>query len=409
MPAVDMTARWIETLKPPASGQVDYFDRRQPGLVLRVGTRRRVWYAVYRPKGAAKVRRVKLEQGWPELSLADARTLAAQTMGNVAGGGDPAAERQAKKRAPTFGALAKEFLERRAAGLRSEPETRRIIETELLPAWGDRKAADIRRRDVIERTDKIVDRGRPVAANRTASLVRRIFNFGIDRELVDHNPAFRLKPGGKEAARERALSEDEIPAFWNGLDKIKMDARTRAALRLLLCTGQRPGEIAEMRRSEIEAAWWTIPPERSKNRRAHRVFLNSVARRIIAEIPDDGDFLFPSPHGEGPIRRHALSRALLRGWEKQGDAPPVFDGIPRFRPHDLRRSASTGMARAGIAQSDIDRVLNHAQAGIGAVYNRYAYDAEKRAAMERWGEELERIIAGKPAEKIFTMKRRQSR
>lgn len=385
--SVAMTAKWAENIKPPAKGRIDYFDSRQQGLVLRVSeSGRKAWGIIFRVKGDRRVRRMTLDP-FPAMSLAEAREQAMQVMTAAVRGNDPATLKQDEKSSPTFGAVAKEYLERHASQKRSGHEDRRILQKDVLPLWGRRKATDIKRRDVIQLLDAINDRGAPIGANRTLALVRKLFNWAISRDLVEANPCAQVKPVAKENRRDRALTRDEIAALWNGLDHAGMADTTRNILRLILATAQRAGEVAGAEWDEIDIATriWTIPAEKSKNGLAHRVPLNDPALDVIHSLPKGDGYLFPSPRQGKHVAVEALSHAVKKNLDKLG--------IAHFTPHDLRRTVATHMSEAGIQRLTLKKILNHAEGDVTATYDRHGYDREKRVALDDWGRRLKELIA----------------
>jgi integrase len=168
----------------------------------------------------------------------------------------------------------------------------------------------------------------------------------------------------------------------------------RAALKLVLITAQRPGEVAGIHTSEIDGNWWTIPAERSKNKKSHRVYLTPLAQEIVTgaiahvkrirEIPAETKyegFIFPCRHtGKAkPLQRLALSRSLLRNATPDGETTL---GVEPFTPHDLRRTAATQMSKLKFHDETIDAVLNHSKKGVISTYNQNRYDDEKQQALE---------------------------
>jgi integrase len=149
------------------------------------------------------------------------------------------------------------------------------------------------------------------------------------------------------------------------------------ALKLILVTGQRSGEVAGMRLSEIEGEWWTLPGARTKNGKAHRVPLTPLALELLGRFTSDGDEVFPaSRRAEGTLLVSSLAHAIQKS---------EFLGLRRWTPHDLRRTAATRMASAGVQPHIIDRLLNHTDPSVRArYYDQYLYDAEKRSALGEW-------------------------
>jgi len=395
MATVKLTKRTVDSLKPPHKGFSLVWDTELGGFGLRVmASRLKTYILDYRDKHGRQHRIKLVRHG--VMTAEEARELAKDKLAEIRKGKDPLAEREAARGAATFRTLAEEYIASRCADKRSGAEDARIIRAELLPHWGRKLAADIRRREVMQLGEEIKRRGAPIMANRTLSVVRRLYNWGIDRELVEANPAARVKPLAKEKSRERVLENAEIKAFWNGLDKLHGDPETRLALKLLLVTAQRPGEIAALAWEDIDDAEnvWTIPADKAKNGLAHRVPLSPLALEILSSLPrHESGPVFPSPAYPGrPIMRAALAHMLQRGRS-------ILKADP-FTPHDLRRTAASKMASMGISRLTISKILNHADAGITAVYDRHGYDAEKRAALEAWAVKLSDIISGEQAKVI---------
>jgi integrase len=235
----------------------------------------------------------------------------------------------------------------------------------------------------------------PIAANRLLELLVRLFNFAIDRELLDANPCARVqKPGGRESSRDRVLSPDEIRELWNALDRQWFTEQTAAALRLILVTAQRPGEVVSIRREDLDLSegWWTIPAERAKNGLAHRVPLNGRARETLESLPDVSPWVFPSPGRDQHIHRDALAIAIRRARQRHTDPLKIED----FSPHDLRRTAASHMASVGVERFVIGKLLNHVEPGVTKVYDRHSYDAEKKKAMDKWARMLSSILTYEP-------------
>jgi integrase len=324
---------------------------------------------------------------YPRLSLADARREASKALHAAAQGRDPAEEKQVVRLEESFDELAHEYLEKHAkVHKRSWAEDQRILKRELLPRWRRVKAKSITRRHVRRILDGIMERGSPIQANRTLALVRKIFNFGIQQDMVEVNPCHALSRPGQERQRDRVLSPDDIRKFWKSLDGV---APARAAIfKLLLLTAQRVGEVLTIRREDLDlpGRWWTIPAERSKNGLAHRVPLSKQALTILQTmIKDAGEspWLFPSADGNGPVT--SLQKAVRRIRR---------DTKLDFRPHDLRRTAASHMTGMGISRLTVAKILNHAEREVTAVYDRHSYDQEKRQALDAWGAHLEKIVTG---------------
>ncbi|MCH9000079.1 MAG: tyrosine-type recombinase/integrase [Proteobacteria bacterium] len=414
-----LTDRTIKALKPKAE-RFEVWESGRTGLGLRISPAgRKSWIYMYRFDG--RPRRMTLGT-YPVVGLANARVKHARAKELLEKGSDPGAlhieKRRAERDAETIQNLVDEYLEKWARPRkRSADEDERILRKDVLPAWGKRKARDIRRRDVILLLDTIVERGAPIAANRTLAVIRKMFNFAISRDIVDATPVAMVRAPAKENQRDRILSAEEIRTFWNGLADTPMTPAVRLALKLELVTAQRKGELVGAALSEFDFSEgiWTIPPERVKNGIAHRVPLSPLTLKLIEEAhgiarqaevgraknlpgaePRESEWLCPSPRGNGPIEPRAVSRALRRATKptERGEDPAI--NLKNVTPHDLRRTAASGMASLGVARLVIAKVLNHAETGVTAIYDRHGYDSEKRHALEAWAAHLEGILSGKP-------------
>jgi integrase len=276
---------------------------------------------------------------------------------------------------------------------------------------------ELTRRDVRQLVERVADRA-PVMANNVLALVSKMLNFGVDRDWLDANPAGRMRKPTPTPERDRVLTHEEIRRLWACLGNLptkeqkpapgrKRASSTKdnpicpvsrwlaAAMKMRLLTAQRGGEVLRMRWADVdlESRWWTIPAEHSKNGQPHRVPLTADAVQLICSLqPEEerGLFVF-SRDGSAA----AADRARKAGTELSKVLG--FD----FRGHDLRRTAATQMAEAGISRSTISHVLNHVDAGPRAtrVYDRYGYDAEKRMALEAWERRLRAILANEPRPK----------
>jgi len=384
MPTKNLTIRFIDSIAPPASGRVEYWDDSTPGFGLRVSdSGRKTWVVLYRH---GKVRRLTLGT-YPTLPLADAREMAKDALRAAAKGKDPAGEKRTARLGDTFGDLAEDYIELYAKpNKRSWKEDRRALDRDLLPKFKNRKAADIKRREAIALLDRIKARGAAVLANRTLEIMRGIYNWGIDKERVEHNPCTGIR-AAEETSRDRVLSDDEIRKVWAALTRQPLVIANR--FRIQLITAQRPGEVRKMRWPDIDndSGWWTIPAEITKNRLSHRVWLTDHALAVLREMKEQSGhagWVFPSPSTEGPVRSNTKPTAAIC----------KTSGV-NFTPHDLRRTAASHMASLGISRFTISRVLNHVEKSVTATYDRHSYDAEKRAALEAWAQRMSEIIAGK--------------
>jgi integrase len=414
-----LTDRAIKALKPKTE-RYEVWEDGRTGLGLRVSPAGRKSF-VYMYRFDGKPRRMTLGT-YPAVGLASARVKHAQAKEVLEKGQDPGAlhveKRRTERQAETVNDLAEEYLEKWAKPRkRSANEDERILNKDVLPVWGKKKAKAIRRRDVILLLDGIVERGSPIAANRTLAVIRKMYNFGLSRDIVDATPVAMVRAPAKENQRDRILSASEIKTFWNGLANAPMTPAIKLALKLELVTAQRKGELVGARLTEfdLDDGVWTIPAERAKNGIAHRVPLSPAALGLIEEAravarqaeidraeklpgaePREPEWLFPSPRGGGSIEPKAVNHALRKAMDLTGRGKGPAIKLKNVTPHDLRRTAASGMTALGINRLVVSKVLNHVETGVTAVYDRHSYDAEKRHALEAWAAHLESILSGKP-------------
>lgn len=375
------------------------------GLQLLVGIHgRKTWSVVYRLD--ARSQRVTLG-GWPEITYAQACAHRDSIKQSVRLHEDP---KHRLGYVIVFRDLADKYMELHAKpNKRSWREDDRMLRRHLLPHWGDRRLQDISRRDINLFHKGIAAAGTPILANRVFALFRKICSFGVDMEWLSVNPAASCKQPAANRRRDRALSTDEIRAFWKALPATKMDLRCSLALRLQLVTAQRAGEITGLRWDELdlETGLWSLPGTRAKNKRPHRVPLSKAAITILTAARlgirkskkslEDSPWVFPSRLGDGPMRAPSLSAAIRHNLVKFG--------IAEFHSHDLRRTAATAMAEDGCFQEVLAKILNHADRSVtGMIYNLSAYDRQKREALDRWAERLEEIVGEKIDEPLRLIK-----
>jgi integrase len=379
----------------------------------------------YRHQGAPR----KLTLGsYPTIPLDKARELARERLLEANRGADPAAKKQEAKRArpapqPTHDlieSVCAAYVERQAKPNTREAswrEVERILKREIVGAWEGRRLGEITRADIHNLLDQIVDRPAPILANRTLAAFRRVCNWAIGRGIIEASPCDRVKAPIVETSRDRVLSDDEIRLAWKAFDKIGWPFGP--LVKLLLLTGARRDEIGQGTWAEIDlkARTWTIAKERSKNGLAHEIPLSDAALEILQFLPrvaGSKGYVFTT-NGETPVSGfsrakeqidRAMIEALRAAAQERGDDPDKVETPERWTLHDLRRTAASGMAGLGIAPHVVEAVLNHKSGtikGVAAVYNRYSYSDEKRAALDAWARRLDVIVTAKPAGNVVDL------
>lgn len=412
MASKNLTDALVSKTAPPSNQvrQLEIWDAKAPGLSLRIGHGgKRSFYVTVRVKGKSR-RRYKLGD-YPELALADARDRARQVRGEARKGTDPREHdreliREAEReRLNTFGAVAEDFITNHAKkkAKNSWPELERKIDKDLAQ-WKDLPISDITRKDVQDLfNEKAI--ASPVAANRLLTLIQQIFNRAVLLGHIDATPVV-LITREEEVERDRVLDDDEIRDLWAAFETEGYPFGP--LFKLLLVTGQRRGEVAGMKRSELKGDGWHLPSSRTKTGVGHLVPLSDLAQEIIAETPNLGDHLFTSG-------RARSKPAYVKAAEDEHDRPVVgfrkakarCDKLAKVKDwhlHDLRRTAATKMRELRVDRLIVSKVLNHAEGGITRVYDRYAADPEKRSALDRWAQHLQTIVQGKEAAKVVKLR-----
>lgn len=376
-----LTAKSLDALKPKAK-RYEVHDVYCPGMSVRVSAQGQKVFTVKFRYGLMQ-KRIRLGI-YPRISLATAREKAIDILRQVDEGIDPTKRRRTANMKVEN--ICREFIRLHAQPRnKSWREAERILEREFITTFGQRDIREIKRFDVLEMMDAALARGSGYQANRILSHIRKLFNWCLERGVIEASPIVGLKPPTKEISRERTLEDDEIVRLLRACRNDVYPFRQFAPL--LLATAQRRGELAEMRWSEIDfdAKTWVIPSERSKNGKAHVVPLSAFALQMLDEVPRflDCDYVFTTTR-KSPVS--GFSKALRR----LSEGSQTRD----WRWHDLRRTAASGMARLSVAPHVVEKVLNHVSgiiSGVAAVYNRHGYDSERRDALEHWGSALAKL------------------
>jgi integrase len=418
----DFTDRFLKSIKPTAQGKrTIFFDAQIPGFGIRVTERstdecKGSFVLVTRYPGSPNPAPRRIGD-YPVMTLAEAREVAREWRRDIAKGIDPkekateAAREQQRLRANTFGAAFGSFAEDHLKTLRTGAAVEAAVKNHVFPALENRPMREIRRSEILALINKLKKES-PISANRVLAYLKKFFAWALENELVDDSPAASIKrpTAEKDRERERVLADWEIRAFWLACDEMGAFGR---AFRFMLATGQRRSEVgaATWREVDRSEALWILGKVRTKAKRLHNVPLSDLALSVIDDCPKAGDFVFAS--GRSGVARDGRDPApvALAGWGKAKERldelmlnhakalTVVVDKEPKeieeWRLHDLRRTAATHMAKLGVDRLVIGKVLNHAEGGVTKRYDRHGYDAEKRAALERWALHLQAVVDGK--------------
>jgi len=408
-----LTVQSVKRFKPHLSKRMEVADGLLPGLYFVLQPSGvRSWAVRYRHAGKPR----KLTLGpYPVLELGAARTRAREALQVVALGRDPASEKQdalktarlAEPGVDTVAAIVATFLERHARAktkANTADDTERRFRLHVLPKWGERRIQDITRRDVIALLDGIVDRGTPIAANRTLATISKFFNWALDRSIIETSPCIRVARPSEEQSRDRILTDNELRLVWTAA--ARKGWPFGSLVQTLILTGQRRTEVGDMGWSELkDRGLWTIPGSRTKNGAEHDVPLSLAAQDILSRAPRiaGSQFVFTTS-GVRPISGYSQAKErldalmLLIARQEAGEDGAAATVAP-WCLHDMRRTAASGMARMGTPVHVIEAVLNHrsgAISGVAAIYNRHSYLPEKRHAVEAWASHVMGLV-GEPA------------
>ena len=414
MPTIHLTDRFIKNIQNPDKRREFYDDHLiennklkktgVKGLALRVTPTGKKSF-VYRYWRHGKAKRYTIGS-YPSISLKKAREKAESLYESVNDGNDPLEERKAKQKKPdviTFKELSKIYDGIHLPTLRESLRDYHTwaMKTKVLPTIGKKNLKDVSQQDVIKLLDKIAIKGDAKAtANKVRSRLHHMFEFARGRGYVTSNPVSDTKPyeGGNNQS-ERFYSADEIKNILQVIEQINEPARSY--LKIIMLTGQRRTEtlmmkwenITHEKDDEFEGWIWTIPKQYAKSNRDHVVPLSPMARDVLSRLKEragENPFVFASGAGDDiPIGLKTVKRAVKKIKDESG--------VSDYRLHDTRRTVATWLAKLGTPAEVVSKVLNHKTGGGGSlvtrIYNRYEYRPERQKALNRWSQQIEKILA----------------
>ena len=389
MPTFRLTKSAVDALK-AASKDAVYWDAGLPGFGVKVTPRgRKVFVVLYRLGGAGSRLRKYTIGPYGRVTLQMARAEAQKIFAARLAGRDPAAEKREAKRRMTADRvedLIEVFIVQHVSKTRKAAEVSRMLRREVVSRWGNRSVREINKRDVIELASEIAQRGTPIAANKLLKVVKTFLNWCAGRAIIDNSPAEGVPLPGKEVARDRVLTDDELASVVGAARK--MGGAYGGIVEMLALTGQRREEVARIVWDEIDLGnrTWTLPGLRTKNAKPHIVHLSDPCIKLIEQVPRLGHFVF-SLSGIRPFQDFTKAKRAL----------DELSGVTGWRLHDLRRTCVSGMARLGVPPHVADKILNHQSgtiSGVAAVYQRHDFLAERKLALDQWGRHIETLVGG---------------
>ncbi|HQT65122.1 MAG TPA: site-specific integrase [Acidocella sp.] len=428
---VSLTAKLVDKLEcAPGRTETVFWDSERPGLGLRCRAGGgKAWVVRYTFQG----RQRKAALGDVDtVALERARIEATRIMGGAITGHDVVAAKHAIRDADTIGELIADYL--KDAERRLKPSTlldlRRHLERHAKPLHGLKVVERTRVARLIDQVRQGGGVPRPAEAKALRASLSALFSWAIGCGRYDQaNPVLNI-PAGKPVVRDRVLTKDEIKLFWQATDD---GTDAHRVIRLMLLTGQRESEVGGMRWSELsregDLVIWTIPAERSKNKREHVVPLTPLAAEHLPPRPGS---LFDAAGVERPIfgRRKAsdstrtrknirtrttgrfgfsawsrtkreVDKAMLEALHKSfvkehGKEPSLGEAkIKPWRWHDLRRTVATCMNDIGIEPHIVEAILNHhsgSRGGVAGVYNHSTYHNQKITALRAYENYISKLV-----------------
>lgn len=365
---------------------------------------------------------------YPDLSLAEARAKAAQAVELLRQGVDPGQKKIVElveyRTSPTFEEAVVSYLDWAEKNKKSWREDERMLRTEFVPHLGRTKIGDVRRKQVMALLDEKAKTA-PVQANRLLAVIRKMFNFCVEREILDATPLVQIKKVAKETPRERSLNRHELVWCLHQLAGASLSQNTRFSLLLSLMLAQRSGRIVAMRwvDFDLEERIWDRSGKFEKNNNPIAIplsddvltILNYLRERQIQKVmaadparwagsktrPSPGHYVFPGRWPAKPQTQPSLNRAMRRFYDdyvkdsarvEEESLLRVADGYPRPTVHDLRRTATTHMSKQGLGKDVRSRILNHKDLSVDAIYDRYSYFEEKDEALQGWHTYLKGLL-----------------
>ncbi len=388
-----ITKRSVDALKPTDSAEAVLWDTELKGFGVRVQRGGAKSYILHYRAGrgrGAPLRKLTIGRHGSPWTPDNARGEARRLLGMVEGGADPAADKIARKEAPTIAELAERFLAEHADAKRKAStalEYRRLLDKIILPALGKRKVADISRHDVTRLHHGLRDG--PYQANRVIAIISKMFNLAERWGLrSDGSNPCRHVEKFYERKRERMLSPAELARLGDALTAYGGSPYAVAAVKLLVFTGARLGEVLGLKWEwiDFERGEARLPDSKSGAKTLH---LPPPALAVLAELPRlDGN-----PHVIVGKREGAALVNLEKPWR----AIRAAAGLDDVRLHDLRHAFASVAASSGMGLPIIGKLLGHAQAATTHRYAHLASDPLKSAAAEVAGK-IAAAMAGGPGE-----------
>jgi integrase len=369
LPKLHLTDISVRALKAPDTGTITYFDDTTPAFGIRVSCSGRKTWLVMRGK-----RRIRTRLGsYPDLPLSDARKKAKTLLSE--------AEHEIGRK--PFGSALEQFLDLHGQKLKesSKRQITRCLKRHFAPVYGQRPVGQITRQSIATILDGLMKT--PSEAAHAYKDIRTFLHWCVGRGYLQHSPCEGMETPSRYVPRQRTLNDAELKTLWQTAGRIGYPFGTH--VKMLILTGQRTGEINSLHFDYIDQDQHTITFPETKNGRIHLVPFGELFLEVLETVPHQEGLLFPGRDKDTPYNGGGKQKWLM---DKDLD-------LAHFTLHDLRRTFATKLAELGVAPHVVERLLNHSSgtiSGVAAIYNRFEYRDEMRAAIEAWEKRLRIIV-----------------
>jgi integrase len=350
------------------------------------------WLYRYRINGAYG--RVTLGR-YPDLSLKAARRKRDELAGMVATGHDPARRKRGAKKGLDANTTVEEFGERYYAEQvvttwKRPFQIKRYLDNEIYPTMGSKTLSAVTALDVQALVYRKRDNGRVASAMHLHGVLKRLFEYAVELQLVTINPAAMVAKRfiGRARRRSRVLTPKEVRLYLRTVYTSNLRRQFKLAVHLLLLTLARKSELilARWEHVNLDTGEWLVPIENAKTAKPHLVYLSTQAVELFQELKalaGDSELVMP---GRSSLLKPFSSTALNHAMEGL-----TFDMDP-LTIHDLRRTGATLLTEKGFNRDVIEKALSHEAKGIRAVYIVAEYAEQRRKMLQWWGDYVDSIV-----------------
>ncbi|MEM0909825.1 MAG: tyrosine-type recombinase/integrase [Pseudomonadota bacterium] len=380
------------------------------GFGVRISPKGKVSFQ-YRFRFNRKKQRLKLGE-YPNISIKEARQKLADAVVKLDNGINPAETISETNQPDNVTSLVNDFMAHLEATRKRPEEAQRSFDKDIIPTIGKVKLSDLNgditkaKRLIISRClNPIKKRNSPVQANKTLSLLKQCFSYGVDNGYLSFNPIYDVKRhniGGQEVPKKRSLSLEEIKTFmvWIAQNP-RADFKTVACYKLLLLTGCRVGEmtLAMWDHIDFDAGIWTFPEDNTKSHKGkekkHTVPLNEHIIAILNGLKEEyahleSSYVFPATRngrlGHEPVTVRSVAQFLNKKFKLEDKTKRI--PVEKFTPHDLRRTVRTQLSAMGVSANVVKKIANHELDGMDKIYNQHDYFSERKKALTEWAQVL---------------------